>query len=141
MKAIAEFYDRLDATPEGARVIGTFIAAGGTSEWYYPTCLRQLDGACGDFSEPFRREYGRYLREKYGTEENLRALGEAGLDELRFNLGATNCADRVIENIAAAKEYIPQVGVETPMTKEFWGSFFAKKDLPEQFMQQVNMQV
>ena len=60
--------------------------------------------------------------------ENLRALGEAGLDELRFNLGATNCADRVIENIAIAKEFIPQVGVETPMTPEFWDSFFAKKE-------------
>ena len=73
MKAIAEFYDRLDATPEGARVIGTFIAAGGTSEWYYPTCLRQTDGACGDFSEPFRREYERFLRARYGTVDALRA--------------------------------------------------------------------
>ena len=60
--------------------------------------------------------------------ENLKALGEAGLDELRFNLGATNCADRVIENIAAAKEYIPQVGIETPSTPEFRESFFAKKE-------------
>lgn len=73
MKAIEEYYDALDATPEGTCVIGTFVAAGGTSEWYYPTCLRQLDGAYGDFSEPFRREYERYLRATYGTEEKLRA--------------------------------------------------------------------
>ena len=39
------------------------------------------------------------------TEENLTALGEAGLDELRFNLGAT--------------QLLPQVGIETPMTREF----------------------
>jgi len=49
----------------------------------------------------------------------LRALGEAGLDELRFNLGATNASDAVIDHMAIAKKYIPQVGVETPMTREF----------------------
>ena len=59
--------------------------------------------------------------------ENLRALGEAGLDELRFNLGATNCADRVIDAIAEAKKHIPAVGVETPMTPEFFETFQAKK--------------
>ena len=62
------------------------------------------------------------------TEENLKALGEAGLDELRFNLGASNCADKVIDAIAIAKKYIPQVGIETPMTREFYASFLPKKD-------------
>ena len=62
------------------------------------------------------------------TEENLRALGAAGLDELRFNLGASNCADRVIESIGIAKQYIPQVGIETPMTPEFYDTFLKKKD-------------
>ena len=55
-----------------------------------------------------------YTNGTLATEENLRALGEAGLDELRFNLGATNCSDRVIANMALAKRYIPQVGIETP---------------------------
>ena len=62
------------------------------------------------------------------TEENLKALGEAGLDELRFNLGASNCNDQVIESIRIAKKYIPFVGIETPMTPEFYVSFFKKKD-------------
>lgn len=62
------------------------------------------------------------------TEENLRLLGEAGLDELRFNLGAANCSDKVIENIRIAKKYIPYVGIETPMTPEFYESFMKKKD-------------
>lgn len=62
------------------------------------------------------------------NEENLRMLGKAGLDELRFNLGATNCADKVIENMRIAKQYIPQVGIETPMTPEFKEAFLAKKD-------------
>ena len=68
-----------------------------------------------------------YTNGTLATEENLRALGEAGLDELRFNLGATNCADRVIEAMAIAKRYIPSVGIETPMTPSFYETFFAKQ--------------
>ncbi len=62
------------------------------------------------------------------TEENLRALGEAGLDELRFNLGATNCADKVIASMAMAKKYIKKVGIETPMTPDFFEQFQEKKE-------------
>ncbi|MBQ7488855.1 MAG: radical SAM protein [Clostridia bacterium] len=61
------------------------------------------------------------------TPENLRMLADAGLPELRFNLGATNCADKVIENIRLAKTCIPQVGIETPMTRAFRKSFMEKK--------------
>lgn len=68
-----------------------------------------------------------YTNGTLATEENLRALGEAGLDELRFNLGASACADSVIENIALAKRYIPMVGIETPMTPEFYDAFALKK--------------
>ena len=69
-----------------------------------------------------------YTNGTLATEENLRALGEAGLDELRFNLGASNCADKVIEAIALAKRYIPYVGIETPMTPAFAAAFERKKD-------------
>ncbi len=62
------------------------------------------------------------------TEENLKALGEAGLDELRFNLGASDCADSVIRHMAIAAKYIPAVGIETPMTPEFYEAFQQKKD-------------
>ncbi|MGE5678361.1 MAG: radical SAM protein, partial [Pseudomonadota bacterium] len=61
------------------------------------------------------------------TEETLKALGDAGLDELRFNLGASKCSDKVIENIGIAKKYIKNVGIETPMTPEFFEGFFKKK--------------
>ncbi len=62
------------------------------------------------------------------TEENLRMLAQAGLDELRFNLGATLCSDRVIESMAIARKYFRQVGVETPMTPQFLEAFHRKKD-------------
>ena len=61
------------------------------------------------------------------TEERLAALGDAGLDELRFNLGASGASDAVIAHMAAAKKYIPMVGVETPMTREFNEAFRKKK--------------
>ena len=60
--------------------------------------------------------------------ENLKALGEVGLNELRFNLGASRCSDRVIDAMAIAAEYIPAVGIETPMTPEFYDLFTEKKD-------------
>ena len=69
-----------------------------------------------------------YTNGTLATEENLRALGEAGLDELRFNLGASNCADRVIDMIGEAKRHIPMVGIETPMTPELYNKFLQKKD-------------
>ena len=68
-----------------------------------------------------------YTNGTLATEENLKALGQAGLNELRFNLGASNCSDQVIENIGIAKKYIKSVGIETPMTPEFFKTFFKKK--------------
>ena len=69
-----------------------------------------------------------YTNGTLATPENLRALGEAGLDELRFNLGASGCADRVIDMIGEAKRHIPMVGIETPMTPELYEGFLRKKD-------------
>lgn len=68
-----------------------------------------------------------YTNGTLATEETLKALGEAGLDEIRFNLGASDCADIVIRNIGIAKKYIKNVGIETPMTPEFFEGFFKKK--------------
>ena len=68
-----------------------------------------------------------YTNGTLATEETLKALGQAGLDELRFNLGASNCSDKVIENIRNAKKHIQYVGIETPMTPEFFKTFLKKK--------------
>lgn len=62
------------------------------------------------------------------TEENLKALAEAGLDEIRFNLNASGTSDEVIENMKIARKYFKWVGIETPMTPEFYDDFMAKKD-------------
>ncbi|MEG2412261.1 MAG: radical SAM protein [Clostridium sp.] len=70
-----------------------------------------------------------YTNGMLATEETLKALGEAGLDEIRFNMGATNCSNKVIENMAIAKKYIKKVGIETPMTPEFFEGFLKKKQV------------
>ncbi len=88
-------------------------------EEYYPVIRK--------FSEAGIHQH-LYTNGTLATEENLKALGEAGLDEIRFNLGASNCSDKVIENMRIAKRYIRSVGIETPMTPEFYGAFFRKKD-------------
>ena len=68
-----------------------------------------------------------YTNGTLATEETLKQLGEVGLNEIRFNLGASKCSERVIENIGMAKKYINNVGIETPMTPEFFEMFFKKK--------------
>ena len=68
-----------------------------------------------------------YTNGTLATDKTLKALGEAGLNEIRFNLGASNCSDKVIQNIGIAKKYIKNVGIETPMTPEFFETFFKKK--------------
>ncbi len=68
-----------------------------------------------------------YTNGTLATEDTLKALGQAGLNEIRFNLGASKCSDKVIENIRIAKKYIKNVGVETPMSPEFFETFFKKK--------------
>lgn len=68
-----------------------------------------------------------YTNGTLADEPSLRALGEAGLDELRFNLGASGCADKVIANMALARRYIPCIGIETPMTPEFFAAFREKQ--------------
>ena len=70
-----------------------------------------------------------YTNGVLACDETLKALGEAGLDEIRFNLGATDCSDKVIGNIRTAKKYIGQAGIETPMTPAFFQAFFSKKHM------------
>lgn len=69
-----------------------------------------------------------YTNGTLASEKTLKALGQAGLDEIRFNLGASNCSDKVIDLIKTAKKYINKVGIETPMTKTFFEQFNAKKE-------------
>lgn len=72
-KALRDFCDGVDRLPFADRVIGYFLAAGGTSEWYPVNvfCNRRKQ-KYADFSPAFRKAYGNFLRKRYGTEEKLR---------------------------------------------------------------------
>mgnify|MGYP002623371548 CR=1 FL=1 len=70
-----------------------------------------------------------YTNGLLANEKNLRELRDAGLDELRFNLGASNCNKTVIENMSIASSLFPFVGIETPMTREFYAQFRANKTI------------
>ena len=72
-KAVKEFCDAIDRLPFADRVIGYFLAAGGTSEWYPVNAIcDRAKNKYGDFSPAFLKSYGNFLRKRYGTEEKLR---------------------------------------------------------------------
>lgn len=72
-KALKEFCDKVDSLSFADRVIGYFLAAGGTSEWYPVNVLCDRGkNKYGDFSPSFVKFYGEFLKKRYGTEEKLK---------------------------------------------------------------------
>ena len=71
-KALTETWNELMRLPYADRIVGCFLAAGGTSEWYY---IAQNPNLSQKFSRghslAFKREFSSYLKEVYGTNENL----------------------------------------------------------------------
>ncbi|MCD4823684.1 MAG: hypothetical protein K8S55_03690 [Phycisphaerae bacterium] len=81
---LAEFIGLVNQQPFSSRVIGYFLGAGGTSEWYYPHGSVDTEhGCCADFSEAFRLNFSSVLREKYATEEALREAWN--MDDIGFD--------------------------------------------------------
>ncbi len=76
-KALLDTYDRLEKLPFFDRIIGFFLAAGGTSEWYYLGNIKE-DAYC-DVGESFRNNFEEYLRAEYKNDE--RSLKKAWRDE------------------------------------------------------------
>jgi len=70
-RVLMDFCERAEKLPFADRIVGYFLAAGGTSEWYYLNDL-QYKNLYADFSPAFVQEYTKILKEKYGTVEALR---------------------------------------------------------------------
>ena len=71
-KVLVDAWKAVMALPYAERIIGCMPTAGGTSEWYYiPSFLNPENKTCLGYSKAFRREFSNYLRETYGTDENL----------------------------------------------------------------------
>ncbi len=71
-KALEETWLALKKLPYADHIIGCFLAAGHTSEWYYRGNMTKPNGELTlDHSLAFRREFSKYLKDTYGTDENL----------------------------------------------------------------------
>ena len=70
---LEKFCKKIENTDYFNRVIGFFFGAGGTMEWYYEVPVIDFEkNRVADFSPAFRKEYKKFLIEKYKTEENLK---------------------------------------------------------------------
>jgi uncharacterized protein len=63
------------------------------------------------------------------SKENLKKLADSGLEEIRFNLAATNCSDQVIRNMRTARKYFKYLCVESPMFTAYYDNFMKKKKM------------
>ncbi len=111
---------KLDASPVGDRIVSILISGGGTSEWYYPEGNEFTDyetGTWADYSEPFRINYGKFLKHKYGDEETLRRVWNdptASFEHPRIptleERGHINIDAEILEAMAIYESYDRQVG-------------------------------
>ncbi len=70
-RALGLFLDWLPAQAFAQRVIGFFLNAGGTGEWYIPGQIVQGERTI-DHSSAFRTQFSDSLREQYGSDAHLR---------------------------------------------------------------------
>lgn len=72
-EALADLWKKMMKLPYADHIVGCFPAAGNTSEWYWnaPFIDTENKRVLGH-SEAFKREFSCYLRDTYGTDENLR---------------------------------------------------------------------
>ena len=70
-EALLETCRYYESLPYADRIVGFLLCAGGTSEWYYVLPLEN-ENKYGEFSEGFGREFEKYLRRKYKTEDFLK---------------------------------------------------------------------
>jgi len=68
-----------------------------------------------------------YTNGLLATDEVLTALADAGLDEIRFNLAATNVSDKVLGHMADARTKFKTVCVESPVFTQFCDTFITKR--------------
>lgn len=67
-KYLSQFIRELEQTPEGDRVIGFHIGGGVYGEWHYYGIFNEPDA-----SEPMRRKFAAFARERYGSLEQVNA--------------------------------------------------------------------
>ena len=69
-----------------------------------------------------------YTNGVLANKKTLELLKTWGLNEIRFNLQATNFSKRVLNNLKSACEYIDTVCIETPIYSQSYRNFLKHKD-------------
>lgn len=115
-KTLLKTMDEIDALPFRDRIVGFFLGAGGTSEWYYYNPIEDFQtGAYADLSKSFAVEFQKYLDEKYGAGKVTARIPDANA---RF------FAEELDRKIASPKNAGPSDGApEPPQTGTHHGSF------------------
>jgi hypothetical protein len=105
---IAENHARTHVTGVSFSGGEPFVDAHGLFDW-----VAWFKNRCPD------KYYWVYTNGLLANEESVRRLGELGVDEIRFNTAATGYDHpTVMENLAAAVRFVPNVTVEIPAIPE-----------------------
>ncbi len=123
--ALIRFIGQVGLKFYGDHIIGYFLAAGGTSEWYSSAgTINREKNIYSDLSESFRKDFSRILKENYKTEEELK---KAWQDE------DASFENPTIPDLEAKyfiwvddevnKEYRKYIPVPTPTNGTNFGSF------------------
>ncbi len=96
LNALDDFCEKVDKSFYSDRIIGYFLCAGGTCEWYYNTpIIDSENNLTADISPAFMEFYKEYLRNKYKTDKALRQAWndrDASLDSPQI----PTCAKRTV---------------------------------------------
>lgn len=106
-KALAETWELLMQLPYKDRIIGCFLAAGGTSEWYYLGGSPVQKDAVWGHSKAFREAFTHYLKEQYGTDEALKKAWKR--DDVSLETPVIpNAEDRYFTNLVDFEAWNPR---------------------------------
>jgi len=134
-RALLEFIDQVEGEDFGRRVIGYFLGAGGTGEWYYPMGgSPTTDDLYMGNSPAFKSDFTRILKETYGTLDKLRASWNdsqatfdnpriPNLDDRHFSRVDGRYFSSVIDDILSTYLDNPEEHITPPRHASSIGSF------------------
>jgi len=99
--------------------------------WVYFEPLERMDKIIPLMKFIHKQGYHQWLYTNgvLATEENLKQLADCGLEEIRFNLAATDCSEKVIKYMARARRYFKYLCIESPMFTAYHKSFMKKRKM------------
>lgn len=125
-KALIETVDEVKKLSFADRIVGCFLCAGGTSEWYYINPIEDFStGAYADLSEAFKEEYKGFLDKKYGEGKAEPVVPDAAS---RFY---TSEVDRLVAS--PGRVYAGQSAPLTPSNGTNFGAFLDIDNYPRTF--------